>query len=536
LQNELDVNYPELDIQILGLNEVGHESGNPLAIADRDLPWLQDLDSNGDDLSDVWYNSWNITYRDVVVVDANNVEVGRFNVTQNDLAIEENYNTLRQMLLDAATNSSPATGRFDTSLVVEPTPTASNGEVDALPGDVDFIHEWQPFSLEIWVSTPETDSFAVASASAVVDYNTDFFTADPTIEYGPAFTIGQASSVDDVAGRITVAAATEQTDVGDDNWVLLARFHFQATGDDPGVSIDLTEPVPVAPVDETWIALADDAAMTVDLVDLGTVDVDMGPTPTTALYPMLYDLDDDGRISFGDLAIFASAFLARVDDMPRAAKCDFDISDRVSFGDLAFLAANFLMTRETSGSIVFPDNFPEDFGPQALAVNSVSSPQGEGLPVTGDQLAPIVDEAVARMRSSTHAAGTTTLDTVTFDVVDLPGDLLGRATGSTVEIDVDAAGHGWFVDATPDDNREFSTRSGEMELTAPVGVEAAGRVDLLTVVMHELGHVLGAEHTESSTLMDAALPPGTRRMTDEIVDLRPLDTNQVDDFFASLDD
>ncbi len=101
MQDDLDANYPELDIQILGVNEVGYESGNESFTKGRDIPWLQDVDDNEDGQSDVW-TSWNVTFRDVVILDAENVKVGTFNLTKYDLQTPENYEALRQMFIDAA--------------------------------------------------------------------------------------------------------------------------------------------------------------------------------------------------------------------------------------------------------------------------------------------------------------------------------------------------------------------------------------------------------------------------------------------------
>ena len=80
---------------MLGVNDVGFDSGNPSITAGRDLPWLQATTQQ-----DVW-DDWAITFRDVVIVDANNIEVDAFNLTTYDLSDPANYSTLKQMLIDA---------------------------------------------------------------------------------------------------------------------------------------------------------------------------------------------------------------------------------------------------------------------------------------------------------------------------------------------------------------------------------------------------------------------------------------------------
>lgn len=108
MQSEFDTDSPELNIQIIGVNEIFQESGNPNITDGRDIPWLQDVDLNNNSISDVTRELWDTTRRDVIIVDTNGEQVDVYNLTVNDLSDADNYSTLKQMLLDtAATDSNP---------------------------------------------------------------------------------------------------------------------------------------------------------------------------------------------------------------------------------------------------------------------------------------------------------------------------------------------------------------------------------------------------------------------------------------------
>ena len=101
MQAEIDTEFPELPITILGCNEFGEESENDIATQDVDLPWLQDIDDDTDGESDAWLE-WNTTLRDYVIVDRNNVELFRLSLTTNSLSIPANYERVKQMMVQAS--------------------------------------------------------------------------------------------------------------------------------------------------------------------------------------------------------------------------------------------------------------------------------------------------------------------------------------------------------------------------------------------------------------------------------------------------
>jgi hypothetical protein len=141
----------------------------------------------------------------------------------------------------------------------------------------------------------------------------------------------------------------------------------------------------------------------------------------------------------------------------------------------------------------------------------VASPNTPVL--TQDALQPIVNAAIARWTSVGMDAETVAkLRQVQFVIGDLPGSTLGEADGSLIRLDANAAGNGWFVDPTPNADEEFTTASSSGQLQA-VDSRALDRMDLLTVVEHELGHVAGLGDLDSSLsdLMSSTLNKGIRR-------------------------
>src|SRR5262249_799969 len=150
----------------------------------------------------------------------------------------------------------------------------------------------------------------------------------------------------------------------------------------------------------------------------------------------------------------------------------------------------YLHTSNTPG----PADIVFQFGPAGAGGPSfqlASAPAPTTAPVPGlrpDQLNGVVANALVRYQN----AGLTpdqlpNVIAVNFVIPDMAPGVIGQTVGSTIYLSRDAAGYGWFVDPTPDDDSEFTGQP----MTAISGGPASGKIDLLTVVLHELAHEAG---------------------------------------------
>ena len=98
---------------------------------------------------------------------------------------------------------------------------------------------------------------------------------------------------------------------------------------------------------------------------------------------------------------------------------------------------------------------------------------------------PLVHEAGSVGR---RPANVSALGDVQVSVVNLPGMELGESSAvvDTIFLDTNAKGYGWFIDPTPGQDNEFPVQVAKTEERAASG-PVAGRMDLLTVIMHEWG-------------------------------------------------
>src|SRR5205823_3358674 len=126
----------------------------------------------------------------------------------------------------------------------------------------------------------------------------------------------------------------------------------------------------------------------------------------------------------------------------------------------------------------------DDESPQQAAA---AGPGASAADLTAAQLAVVATQAEALWRSADPSAD---FSGVTFSIAPLGGLLLGVTGGREITIDATAAGWGWSV-------------------SYPSGPGL--RMDLLTVVLHELGHTLGLDDDATQGLMGEFLTAGATR-------------------------
>ncbi|MBS0641692.1 MAG: hypothetical protein JSS43_17655, partial [Proteobacteria bacterium] len=142
---------------------------------------------------------------------------------------------------------------------------------------------------------------------------------------------------------------------------------------------------------------------------------------------------------------------------------------------------------------------------------AVSNPAGLSVA----QLGRILDVAKANWINSNLVQGAADkLNGLTVAVTALSDGTLATYENGLITLDATGAGRGWFADLTPGEASEFLPLNAGGKLVALTGTQAEGRYDILTVLEHEIGHMLGlpdvAEGIAPDRLMSAELETGTR--------------------------
>ena len=144
-------------------------------------------------------------------------------------------------------------------------------------------------------------------------------------------------------------------------------------------------------------------------------------------------------------------------------------------------------------------------------LEAVSIGHNQGIAALSmQQVDALLPEALHRWQAA--GIDTPALHGIDIHIANLGDMTLGLAAGNTIWLDDNAAGWGWFADSTPSDDSEFLTPGNQGE---------QNRMDLLTVLEHEVGHLLGYEHQSTGVMIDT-LPAGTRRTPEGTLTSSPI--------------
>ncbi len=242
------------------------------------------------------------------------------------------------------------------------------------------------------------------------------------------------------------------------------------------VSILLTLAKPIAVADRVTLMIGSDEIITY----------------TRRLDVLPGDANDDGAVNTTD-----GVLILRNSTPAHDYQVSYDMN-----GDAAANTADFVLYRPRIGTQL--PGLPPQLVAGGVGLGGVAR-------LTTDELAPVLKTAIDRWA----AAGISTenvarLREVQIQIADLPAGYLGGTVigGTTIYISADAAGHGWYVDSTTGTNSSFAFNA--------LAAESAGHEDLLTVVMHELGHTLGLDDLDPASypddLMAETLETGVRRL------------------------
>jgi Bacterial Ig domain/Right handed beta helix region/Immunoglobulin I-set domain len=128
----------------------------------------------------------------------------------------------------------------------------------------------------------------------------------------------------------------------------------------------------------------------------------------------------------------------------------------------------------------------------------------------------IVADAIARWEATgLNDHQLETLRSLRFEVADLPSIYLGEAEANRIRVSSNAGGNGWFIASARDDAQFGKETSATRRYSEATGAPA-GRVDLLTTIMHEMGHAIGLPDSyaekDRDSLMYGFLTKGERRL------------------------
>ncbi len=169
------------------------------------------------------------------------------------------------------------------------------------------------------------------------------------------------------------------------------------------------------------------------------------------------------------------------------------------------------VTQTLSGAT---DILTSSLGTPQFAAAAPPAGHRAGPALTEKELEPIVVEAEAiwaRVLGPENAK-LAILNGITVDIGTLSDGMIGLTQGDLITIDSTADGWGWFTNTSLAGNDEFDWSATPGVLNAAAGSAAAGEMDLLSTVLHEMGNAMGFPEDTGQDVTGKVLAAGERRL------------------------
>ena len=353
---------------------------------------------------------------------------------------------------------------------------------------------------------PGTDSGQVTNLQlgGGAGFRNDFSNGDQ-FDFGDVYLFNTAGQLRLSQGD---SAATDVPTVFDDNNTPPATMLFTT---DPGPPAIIVETADIVRVVATPSTVTEDGATSITYTFLRwgntqnalTVSFSVGGTATFGT-----DYSQTGADSFtgvsGTVTFAAGSPVATVVIDP-TADASVETSETVTLTITA--GAGYTAAGPSGATTTILD---DDVAPLLVAAPSDHAAGAAGVMSQAD--AQHLFEAAIQRWSDAGATAEqiAAMRAVSVTVADLAGLQVGLSEGGHILLDDDGAGYGWFVDSTPGEDSEFAGAGGPAE----------GRIDALSVILHELGHQIGLGddyHAGSEAeLMHGYIDPGERVLPDSV--------------------
>lgn len=250
-------------------------------------------------------------------------------------------------------------------------------DLSTLANRLSYIDEWSNFWVEIWADTGS--AAGISQFTTVLTFNSDVFEVREGSSYivsGSAFTNfsytisgGQIT----ISGSVLSSAGTQ----GDNTNTLLARVSFMPTDvtldntgvETGGVLLDFfTNSEYMQPTDNGFALNVTASTLTT------TAGLSGNPTAMAddiPLFPVIYDVDDSGKVDISDFPYFVMAFENEVDaaGAPVYVRMfDYDHDGVVNLNDFVCFQQNFRLELSRAAcranpnlKVYYPSNFPESY-------------------------------------------------------------------------------------------------------------------------------------------------------------------------------